>query len=454
MGGALTNLLAFIVAISVLVAVHEYGHYIVGRWCGMKVLRFSIGFGKPLWMRVGKAPDHTEYCISAIPLGGYVKFLGERYGSGEPVDPADEGRAFNHRPVWNRIAVLLAGPFFNFLFAFAAYWILFINGVPTMKPAVGVVEPDSYAAEAGLVFGDRIVSVGGREATDWETALVSMLDQMVGTGEVVLELEEQNGYRRAATMVVGDDASRLTEPGMLFEGLGFEPWQPPAEIATVEEAGAGYAGGIREGDRITSIDGEPVRHFGDLQRIVSERPGRDVVIDVDRSGEARSLDVRIGTRERDGQTFGYLGVGIGDTVADYWYLRQFGPLQSIAQSVERTWSSTAFTVKMLARMVTGDVSIKNISGPINIAQFAGSTASAGINPFLNFLALVSISLGVLNLLPIPVLDGGQIVYHGIEGLKGSPLSERAQLIGQQIGIVALLLLMSFAFYNDIARILS
>ena len=454
MGGALTNLLAFIVAISVLVAVHEYGHYIVGRWCGMKVLRFSIGFGKPLWMRVGKAPDHTEYCISAIPLGGYVKFLGERYGSGEPVDPADEGRAFNHRPVWNRIAVLLAGPFFNFLFAFAAYWILFINGVPTMKPAVGVVEPDSYAAEAGLVFGDRIVSVGGREATDWETALVSMLDQMVGTGEVVLELEEQNGYRRAATMVVGDDASRLTEPGMLFEGLGFEPWQPPAEIATVEEAGAGYAGGIREGDRITSIDGEPVRHFGDLQRIVSERPGRDVVIDVDRSGETRSLDVRIGTRERDGQTFGYLGVGIGDTVADYWYLRQFGPLQSIAQSVERTWSSTAFTVKMLARMVTGDVSIKNISGPINIAQFAGSTASAGINPFLNFLALVSISLGVLNLLPIPVLDGGQIVYHGIEGLKGSPLSERAQLIGQQIGIVALLLLMSFAFYNDIARILS
>jgi regulator of sigma E protease len=454
MGGALTNLLAFIVAISVLVAVHEYGHYIVGRWCGMKVLRFSIGFGKPLWMRVGKGPDHTEYCISAIPLGGYVKFLGERYGSGEPVDPADEGRAFNHRPVWNRIAVLLAGPFFNFLFAFVAYWVLFINGVPTMKPAVGIVAPDSYAAEAGLAYGDRIVAVGGREATDWETALVSMLDQMVGSGEVVLELEEQNGYRRTATMVVGDDASRLTEPGMLFEGLGFEPWQPPAEIATVEEAGAGYAGGIREGDRITSIDGEPVRHFGDLQRIVSERPGRDVVIDVDRRGEARSLDVRIGARERDGQTVGYLGVGIGDTVADYWYLRQFGPLQSIAQSVERTWSSTAFTVKMLARMVTGDVSIKNISGPINIAQFAGSSASAGINPFLNFLALVSISLGVLNLLPIPVLDGGQIVYHGIEGLKGSPLSERAQLIGQQIGIVALLLLMSFAFYNDIARILS
>jgi regulator of sigma E protease len=454
MAGALTNLLAFIVAISVLVAVHEYGHYIVGRWCGMKVLRFSIGFGKPLWTWVGKGPDHTEYCISAIPLGGYVKFLGERYGTGEPVDPADEGRAFNQRPVWNRIAVLLAGPFFNFLFAFAAYWVLFINGVPTMKPAVGVVTEGSYAAAAGLRYGDRIIQVGDREATDWETALVSMLDHMVGDGEVVLQVEEADGYRRTATLVVGDDATRLTEPGMLFEGLGFQPWQPPAEIATVEESGAGYAGGIREGDRITAIDGEPVRHFGDLQRIVGERPEQAVVVELDRGGEPVSLSLRIGARERDGESVGYLGVGIGNTAADYWYLRQFGPIDSIAQSIERTWSSTAFTARMLGRMVTGDVSIKNISGPINIAQFAGSSASAGINPFLNFLALVSISLGVLNLLPVPVLDGGQIVYHGIEGLKGSPLSERAQLLGQQIGILALLLLMSFAFYNDIARILS
>jgi regulator of sigma E protease len=453
LGGALTNLIAFIVAISVLVAVHEFGHYIVGRWCGMKVLRFSIGFGKPIWTRIG-GRDRTEYCISAIPLGGYVKFLGERTDDGEPIDPADEGRAFNQRPVWNRILVLLAGPFFNFLFAFVAYWVLFINGVPTMKPAVGNVDPGSYAAEAGLAFGDRILEVGDRDATDWETALVSMLDEMVSDGTVTLRVEGSDGFQRIATMNVGDDASRLTEPGMLFDGLGFQPWQPPADIATVDEEGAGYAGGMRSGDTVTSIDGEPIGSFGDLQRVVSERPGQAVAAIVERRGEAVPLEVTIGSRERNGEMIGFLGVGIGNAAADYWYLRKFGPLQSIAASIERTWTSTGFTVRMLGRMVTGDVSIKNISGPINIAQFAGSSAAAGLNSFLNFLALVSISLGVLNLLPVPILDGGQIVYHSIEGLKGSPMSERAQLIGQQIGIVALLLLMSFAFYNDIARILN
>ena len=449
---AFTNLLAFIVAISVLVAVHEFGHYIVGRWCGMKVLRFSIGFGKPIWLRTAGA-DRTEYCISAIPLGGYVKFLGERNVDEGPVDPADEGRAFNDRPVWNRILVLLAGPFFNFLFAFLAYWVLFINGVPTMKPAVGPVDAGSYAAAAGLEFGDRITRVGDRDATDWETALVTMLDEMVSTGEVTLTLEQADGWSREATIVVGDDATRLTEPGMLFEGLGFLPWQPPAVIATVEPDGAAAAGGILEGDRITQIDSESIATFGDLQRVVSERAGREVSIVVDRGGATLELPVTIGSAERDGQTVGFLGVGVGSVAQDYWYLRQFGPLAAIGQSIERTWTSTGFTVRMLGRMVTGDVSIKNISGPINIAQFAGSSASAGLNAFLNFLALVSISLGVLNLLPIPILDGGQIVYHGIEGLKGSPLSERAQIVGQQIGIVALLLLMSFAFYNDIARIL-
>ena len=452
LGGALTNLVAFIVAISVLVAVHEFGHYIVGRWCGMKVLRFSIGFGKPIWMRVA-GKDRTEYCISAIPLGGYVKFLGEREAADGPLDPADEGRAFNQRPVWNRILVLLAGPFFNFLFAFFAYWVLFINGVPTMKPAVGVVTEGSYAAEAGLRFGDRILKVGDRDASDWETVLVSMLDEAVGDGRVTLQLGDEDGFTRTAVIDVRNDAARLTEPGMLFEGLGFLPWQPPADISTVEPSGAAFAGGIREGDRVTSIDGEAVATFSDLQRLVAERPGERVDIAVLRSGEPLVFDVTIGSRESGGQTTGFLGVGVGQGVADYWYLRKFGPLESVAQSVERTWTSTGFTMRMLGRMVTGDVSIKNISGPINIAQFAGSSASAGLNSFLNFLALVSISLGVLNLLPVPILDGGQIVYHGIEGLKGSPLSERAQVIGQQIGIFALLLLMSFAFYNDIARII-
>ena len=449
MTGVLINLLAFMVAISVLVAVHEFGHYIVGRACGMKVLRFSIGFGKPVWMRVA-GQDRTEYCLSAIPLGGYVKFLDEREG---PIEAEDQGRAFNHKPIASRIAVLLAGPFFNFLFAFLAYWVLFINGVPTMKPAVGEVSEGTDAAAAGLEFGDRILKVGDRLATDWETALVSMLDEMLDDGRVQLELEGEDGWLRETTIDVGDDASRLTEPGMLFDGLGFQPWQPPAIVGNVAEDGAAYAGGIQAGDRITAIDGESIVTFRDLQRIVVARPDKTVTIELTRGSDELSRQVTIGSREQDGEVTGLLGVGSSTASADYWYVRQYAPFPAIGQAIERSWTSIGFTVRMLARMVTGQVSIKNISGPINIAQYAGNSAAAGINAFLNFLALVSISLGVLNLLPIPILDGGQIVYQSIEAVKGSPLSDKAQVFGQKVGILALLLLMSFAFYNDIARII-
>jgi len=449
MTGALINLVAFIVAISILVAVHEFGHYIVGRLCGMKVLRFSIGFGKPVWTRIA-GQDRTEYCISAIPLGGYVKFLDEREG---PIDPEDQGRAFNHKPIASRIVVLLAGPFFNFLFAILAYWVLFINGIPTMKPAVGEVTAGTYAAEAGLEFGDRILKVGDRNATDWETALVSMLDEMLDDGRVPLELEGVDGWVRETTIDVGDDASRLTEPGMLFDGLGFQPWQPPAIVGTVAEDGAAYAGGIEEGDRITAIDGESVVTFRDLQQIVRARPHETVIVELIRRNAGLSREVTLGSQELDGVITGLLGVGISTASTDYWYVRKYAPFAAIGQAIQRSWTSIGFTVRMLSRMLTGEVSIKNISGPINIAQYAGNSATAGINAFLNFLALISISLGVLNLLPIPILDGGQIVYQTIEGLKGSPLSEKAQLFGQKVGILALLLLMSFAFYNDIARII-
>ena len=450
MSAVLISLLSFIVAISVLVAVHEFGHYLVGRLCGMKVLRFSIGFGKPVWTWIG-GKDRTEYCVSAIPLGGYVKFLDEREG---PVAAADQGRAFNHRPVPARIAVLLAGPMFNFLFAVLAYWVLFINGIPTVKPAVGEVSPDSYAANAGLRHGDRILAVGGREASDWETALVAMLEGIVRDGKVTLELEGEDGWQRSAVLEVGNDRARLTEPGVLFDGLGFTPWQPPAVVGSVEDDGAASAAGVLEGDRITEIAANPIRDFSDLQRVVAAHPGETVSVRLVRGGEQRQLEMQLGSREVDGEEVGFMGVGIAPAAGDHWYIRKFGPLSAIGESIERTWNSTGFTVRMLARMVTGDVSIKNISGPINIAQYAGDSAAAGLNAYLSFLALVSISLGVLNLLPVPILDGGQIVYQTVELIKGSPLSDRSQMVGQQVGILALLLLMSFAFYNDIARILN
>jgi len=449
MGDALTSLVAFIVAISILVAIHEYGHYIVGRWTGMKVLRFSIGFGKPIWTGV-RGKDHTEYCVSAIPLGGYVRFLDGREG---PVEPEDVGRAFNHRPIPMRIAVLLAGPLFNFLFAIFAYWVLFLNGIPTLQPAVGDVTPESYAARAGLEFGDKIVAVGEVDTADWESTLVNIFDQMVANGRVPLTLEAASGRQRRATITVGEDAARLTEPNMLFDGLGFEPWQPRAIIGELIEDGAAAGAGLAVGDRIASVDGERIKNYGDLISVVSVRARANVAIEYVRDDQSRVVDVVIGEVEEDGIKRGLLGVRASSDIGAYYYLRKFGPIESVSQATQRTWTSTLFTLRMLGRMVSGDVSIKNISGPINIAQFAGDSAQRGLNEFLAFLALVSISLGVLNLLPVPVLDGGQIVYQAIELAKGSPLSERSQIIGQQFGILALILLMSFAFYNDISRIL-
>ncbi|MDJ0905063.1 MAG: RIP metalloprotease RseP [Woeseiaceae bacterium] len=441
MGEFLTNLLAFIVAISVLVAIHEYGHYIVGRWAGMKVLRFSIGFGKPIvtWVR---GPDRTEYCISAIPLGGYVRFLDGREG---PVDPEDEGRAFNHRPIPARIAVLFAGPLFNFIFAIFAYWLLSMDGVPALRPAVGEVMPQTYAAEAGLETGDQIVAIGGTRTDSWQQALMAMFDNMVAEGRIPMTLEDQRGQQREAVIRVGEDSARLTEPGLLFDGLGFLPGAPPAVLDDPVENEAAAQAGIRKGDRIVSVDAKPVLGFVDLVEAVVERPGERIDLGVVRDGRLENFSLVIGTREVDGQTSGFLGVRA--------LLDELGPVQALPRALSDTWQQTAFTVRMLARMVTGEVSFKNVSGPINIAQFAGDSAQRGLRYFLGFLAMISISLGVLNLLPVPVLDGGQIVYQTVEWIKGSPLSERSQILGQQFGILALILLMSFAFYNDIARIL-
>lgn len=450
MVSALINLLAFIAAISILVAVHEYGHYLVGRWVGMKVLRFSIGFGRPVWTRIA-GEDRTEYCISAIPLGGYVRFLDSREG---PINAEDEGRAFNQRPIPARLLVLLAGPAFNFIFAIVAYWALLAGGIMVLTPAVGSVTPESYAATAGLRFGDKIVAVGDTDTSDWESTLVAILGEMVSDGRIPLTLESEAGGRRTATIIVGDDRTRLTEPGVLFDGLGFQPWQPPAIVGEITDGGAAAAAGLAVGDRITAIDTEPVGNFNELRAVVGPRPNQEVSVEYVREGRTESVNVMLGEHDIDGETRGLLGIALSESVGDYYQLRTFTPYESLREAATKTWTSTLFTMQMLGRMVTGDVSIKNISGPINIAQFAGDSAQRGIRSFLAFLAIISISLGVLNLLPVPVLDGGQIVYQLVEMIKGSPMTERAQILGQQAGILALLLLMSFAFYNDIARILS
>ena len=446
----LTNLVAFIVVISILVTVHEYGHYIVGRWTGMKVLRFSVGFGTPIWRRYGKAPDRTEYCVAGIPLGGYVRFLDSRDGT---VEPEDEGRAFDQRPIPARIAVLFAGPAFNFLFAIAAYWFLFSGGVSILKPAVGNVEQGSFAAEAGIRPYDKILAVGDTQAVDWDSTIAAMLTEMADTGRIPMTLESESGQVREIVIDVGDERTRLTEPGALWDGIGFRIGGPPVVIGQFAEDGNAISSGLQVGDQIKAVDGQLVDAIS-LADVIRANANQEVLIDYVRNTRIGSVPVRIGARESGGEVAGYLGIHWNPAPQDYYRHLAYGPLQSLAAAAVKTWDQSIFTVQMLGRIVSGNVSIKNISGPINIAQVAGDSVERGSRYFITILAIISLSLGILNLLPIPVLDGGQIVYQLIEAVKGSPLTERTQILGQQVGIFALLILMSFAFYNDIARILS
>jgi regulator of sigma E protease len=452
----LTSIVSFIVAIGVLVAVHEYGHFWAARKLGFKVLRFSIGFGRPLARKVGSGPDHTEYVIAAVPLGGYVKMLDEREG---PLSPEDRERSFQSRPPLARIAVLLAGPGFNFLFALVAFWVLYMNGVPGLKPVVGEVTGGSPAAEAGLRPEQTILRVGDEAVATREAAVLGILDALVSEGGVPLVVADAEGRESALTLFVPPEKRReLTEPGALLGGLGFGFWYPkvPAVAGQVIEGGPAYQAGLLPGDEILAAGGVAVGSFSELVDVVRARPGETVTFDVRREGRSLSLDVAVEAVEEDGKTVGRIGMSSGGRVGFPDSMRteaRYGPFAALAPAARETWSKTALTVKFLWRMVTGDVSTKNISGPINIAQYAGLSALGGLTYFLGFMALISISLGVLNLLPIPILDGGQVLYQVAEMIKGRPLSDEAQVVGQKVGIAFLVALMGFAFYNDIARLI-
>ncbi|MCU0977291.1 MAG: RIP metalloprotease RseP [Steroidobacteraceae bacterium] len=456
MGTVFTSVLAFVVAIGVLVAVHEFGHFWVARRLGFKVLRFSIGFGRPLLKWTGRSPDRTEYVIAAIPLGGYVKMLDSREG---PVEPGDEGRAFQDRPPLARIAVLLAGPGFNFLFALVAFWLVFMHGVPGLKPVIGEVRVGSIAEQAGLRPEDTVLSVAGRPVATREGALLGILDALVDGGNVPLVVSVEGGGERSLTLAVPPERRRdLTEPGALLGGLGFGFWLPrqPALVEALTEGGPAAVAGLEVGDEVVAVDGEPVGDFPAFVERIRLRPGQDALLTVRRDGGERDLRVAVAAESVDGVLVGRIGVTVGGNLRfpdDMRTFERYGPFAAVAPAAGETWSKTVLTVKFLWRMVTGDVSTKNISGPINIAQYAGLSALGGIGYFLGFLALVSISLGVLNLLPIPILDGGQVLYQLAEIVKGRPLSEEMQVAGQKAGVVLLVALMGFAFYNDIARLI-
>ena len=450
----LSYVLAFVVAIGVLVAVHEYGHFWMARRLGIRVLRFSIGFGRALWSRRGA--DGTEYALAAIPLGGYVKLLDEREG---PIDPALASQAYNRKPVWARILVLLAGPAANFLFAVAAYWVLFVAGVPALKPVVGDVAADSTAARAGLRSGDEIVAVGATDTGTREAAVLALLDELMNGGGIGLRVRDAAGDTRDTVLDVAGDRRALTEPGALLPGLGFDFWYPlvPSRVGKVMPGSPAERAGLREGDEIRAVNGEPVADFAALVAVVQPKPGARLEFSIERGGRVLSVPVEVEAQREGERLVGRIGVQPpppGDLPAGIRTLERYGPLGALVRATGKTWDMSALTVRMLWNVATGDVSVKNLSGPINIAEYAGFSARQGILAFLSFLAVVSVSLFVLNLLPIPILDGGQIVYQLAELAKGSPLSERAQAVGQQIGLLLLLVLMSFAFYNDLSRFFS
>jgi regulator of sigma E protease len=451
----IVSILAFVVAISVLVAVHEYGHFWVARKLGFKVLRFSIGFGRPLLKWRGRDADQVEYWISSIPLGGYVKMLDEREG---PVDEPERERAFNRRPIPHRIAVLLAGPGFNFLFAFVAYWFMFVSGVPGIKPIVGEVAPGSIAAAAGLQPDDAIESVGGRPTETLEDAVLAILDGLLATGQIEMQVREPDGDARPVELDVRGRESELTEPDALFTGLGFQPGPLiPADIERVDPGSPAERGGLLAGDQVIGANGQTVRSWQQWVEFVRERPGESVAVAVLRDDRRVELTLTVGAVDEAGVQVGRVGTWpVGrlpvEVIERIQAEQRYGVFAAVPRSLDKTWEMTTLTLRLLGRMIVGDVSLRNASGPIMIAAYAGDSAAAGFTAFLGFLGIVSISLGVMNLLPVPILDGGQILYQLAEGLKGAPLSERAMLVGQQLGLALLIVLMSFVFYNDLTRI--
>ena len=444
---------AFILALGPLVAVHEWGHFWVARKLGVKVLRYSIGFGKPLWRRTGR--DGVEYVVAAIPLGGYVKMLDEREGD-VPEDQLHQ--AFNRQGVWTRIAIVAAGPGINLLFAVFAFWLMFMVGVSGYEPRVGEPESGSAADRAGVRAGEVITAVNGREVGSWNDAQMEIVKGVLDDGQALLAVRDADGAVRERLIDLGIEA-RAREPEALLDGLGLSAYVPAydLEVTYLQEGFPAQRAGLNLGDVIRAIDGREVTTMRALIRAVQPNPGKDLAFRVERDGELRTFTVRPqSVEDAEGWAVGKIGLGAqppAGLMDPYRVEVRFGPVEALGQAAEQTWSNTVFMVAMLGRLVTGQISLKHISGPLRIAELAGLVAQQGLSRFLRLLAILSLTLGIMNLLPVPVLDGGHLLYYLIELVRGAPLSEQAQWVGQRLGIALLLGLMSLAFYNDLVGLL-
>jgi regulator of sigma E protease len=440
------------IALGVLIVVHEYGHYLVARLCGVKVLRFSVGFGRALatW-RVGR--DRTEWVVAAVPFGGYVKMLDEREA---PVAPAEAHRAFNRQSVLRRLLIVAAGPAFNFLFAIAVYAGLYMTGLPEARPLLGEPPAATHAQAAGLRAGDLVRAIDGQAIVTWQELRWRVLQAALQRERVTLEVVNERGHLTQLVLDLSDFPASEVESDVL-ERVGLRLFRPTLApvLGQVVAGGAAEGAGLAKGDRITHIDDKAVDTWDDLVREVRARPGTPARLRVLREGRSLSFEVTPEAVGPGGKRIGRIGAApeIPATHAERILVEvRYGPLQSLRQAVAKTWDISVFSLRMLGKMLLGEVSWKNLSGPVTIADFAGQSAQLGWIPYVTFLALISISLGVLNLLPIPPLDGGHLMFYLVEVLKGSPASERVVEFGQRVGIALLLMLMAFAFYNDLTRL--
>lgn len=468
MGNALFNLLAMLVTLGILVTIHEFGHFRVARWCGVKVERFSVGFGKPILRWRGKpapgeaAGEGTEYVVGVLPLGGYVKMLGEQ----DEVSSAQRAQAFNHKPLSQRAAIVAAGPLANFLLAIVVYWLMFVTGVSGLAPVIGAVSADSVGASAGLQAGDEIVAVDGEPTTTWQDVRLRLLDRLGETGTLQMDvLTADSSVIRPVSIPLQRWLAGDEEPDFLGV-LGLTPFHQvlPAQLGEVLPDGAAAAAGLRSGDLITAVDGQAVGDWSQWLEVVRGSPEQTLIVTVQREGSSHDLPLTPGIRlletgapelDAEGRTLGYIGAGVNIPVLPAEMSRdvRYSVFAALPQAISETWENSLFVVDSMKKMLVGLISVKNLSGPLTIAQVAGETASYGLEYYLGFLAVLSISLGVLNLLPIPVLDGGHLFYYAIEGIIRRPVPRKIQEWGMQFGILLVAGIMFLALYNDVNRLL-
>ena len=448
---ALYMIVGTLVALGVLVTFHEFGHFWVARRCGVKVLRFSVGFGMPLvrWHdRRG-----TEFVIAAIPLGGYVKMLDEREGE-VPADQLDQ--SFNRKTVRQRIAIVAAGPIANFLLAMVFFWVLAMMGSQQVRPVIGAVESGSIAAKAGLVAGQEIVSIDGEPTTGWGAVNLQLVRRLGESGTVNVVVREQDSSAESPRELALDRWLQGADEPDPIKSLGIRPWRPalPPVLAELDPKGPAQAAGLKTGDRLLALDGQALGDWQQVVDLVRVRPDTKIVLKVEREGAQIDVPVTLSVRGEAKAAGGYLGAGVKGVDWPPSMVREvsYGPLAAIGEGAKRTWTMSVLTLESLKKMLFGELSVKNLSGPITIAKVAGASAQSGVADFLNFLAYLSISLGVLNLLPIPVLDGGHLLFYLVEWVRGRPLSDRVQGWGIQIGISLVVGVMLLALVNDLGRL--